>query len=75
MGAPIVPIERYLALAADSVALLEQALITVHGDLEPGDDRPALASLFYATDHLSFALARYRAEHAQGDPRQIPLLF
>ena len=60
-----IDIERYLALATDAVALLEEALAITHGDPGPLEEDASLHSLFYAADALSFALARYRADRHQ----------
>lgn len=54
-----------LAAAENHVGLLEQTLLVLHPDIEPGLEQvdPATRTLLHAADALAFAIARYRCEH------------
>lgn len=54
-----------LLATEDSLGLLEQAMLVVHPDIEPGLEHVdhATRTLLYAADALAFAIARYRSEH------------
>ena len=62
MPTQCLPVERYLVLAHQAVALLEQALAILHGEPDPIGE-PAVNNLFGAADAFTFALARYRADY------------
>ena len=60
------PLLQGLLDAADNtIALLEHALLVANPDIEPELEHvdTATRTLLYAADALSFAIARYRAEH------------
>jgi hypothetical protein len=62
-----------LRAAENTIALLERTMSVVHPDLDPELEHVdyATRTLLFAADALSFAIARYRAEH-QLAPDQLP---
>lgn len=68
MDAPTaMPIESFLALAADALSLLEQALALEHLHEHSADDDD-LNALFRAIDALGFAILRYRQDRIPDQP-------
>lgn len=66
-------LQGVLRTAENTIALLEHTMSIVHPDIDPELEHVdyATRTLLYAADALSFAIARYRAEHelARDEPR------
>lgn len=65
-----------LRATEDTIDMLEQTLLRQHPNIKPDLDHadPAVRTLLFAADALSFAIARYRCENElmhRGDP--VPL--